>query len=64
MKQRPRTIVASVGARIADGIEIDWSAHEAQLRHDQAARRILDQLKVIAMIAQIHRSACRAGDHD
>src|SRR5215813_10111873 len=52
---RPERALLDVIESVADGDSLDWDALEANIT-DEADRRMLAQLKILARIAEVHRS--------
>src|SRR5690349_9554530 len=50
-----RAALLEVIESVADGASLDWDALEANIT-DESDRRMLAQLKILARIAEVHRS--------
>src|SRR5690349_24902923 len=50
-----RAALLDVIESVADGASLDWEALEANIT-DESDRRMLAQLKILARIAEVHRS--------
>jgi hypothetical protein len=50
-----RTFLEDAVQSVADGTDIDWAAIAAGLDSDDD-RRLLEQLKILARIAEVHRA--------
>jgi eukaryotic-like serine/threonine-protein kinase len=59
-----RVFLEEVVESLADGVDIDWDALEERLRIDGGDRRVLEQLKVLARIAEVHRSHANEPDEE
>ena len=58
-----RAFLEQVVESLADGNDIDWSALEGRV--DSAEdRRVLEQLKILARIAEVHRSHANEPEED
>jgi len=58
-----RAFLENVVESLADGTDIDWAALEARIDSD-GDRRVLEQLKILARIAEVHRSHANEPDDE